>query len=605
MSKNHTLLTRVIVSIDLLSKILVATSTIFVATSTFLVATSTILVATAEAQVPLNLIGRLDPFDGENRYGDVWGEGDYAYLASYNGNGVMIISISDPANPKLIGHYNPAEGGRFQDVVVINGIGYFGSESRGGLHIVDVRDPASPRLLSQINTEQNGHPNVHELFVADGVVYEADSRTNRVKVFDVRNPSAPVFVRDIDTSDPRVHAVTVINGRLFTSGLGGKTDIYDVSRVLAEPPAHLGVVDSGSGSHSSWVSNDGKILAVARETPNGDVRLFDISNPSNAALLSIISAQSIGIQAFSPHNPYIVGNMLFVSWYQAGLVVVDISNPSQPRFTGSYDTSSAESTGFDGCWGVYPFLGFDRALLSDMDGGLYIVDASAALAGPRTVSSASYKVSAVAPGAIVSAFGPNLAPATQNATSMPLPTTLAGASIIVQDSAGIQRFAPLFFISQNQINYQMPTDVRAGPALVRFNNGMGEIFSGSTIVAASAPSIFTQDNTGRGAAAALDAFTFTLAPFNATQNDGSPNIIAIFGTGLGADATDIDANVGSDVLATIDGQTTLVLYAGRSPGFTGLNQMNVMLPPGISPGDHKLVIARGGVSSNTVSIAIR
>ena len=584
MSKNHKLLTGVIACIAFLS-ILPG--------------------ATVRAQAPLKLLGQLDPFDGENRYGDVWGEGQYAYLASYSGNGVMIIDISDPASPKLAGYYNPAEGGRFQDVVVINGIGYFGSESRGGLHIVDVRNPANPVLLSQVNTAQNGHPNVHELFVADGALYEADSRTNRVKVFDVRNPASPVFVRDIDASDPRVHAAVVVNGRLFTSGLGGKTDIYDVRRVLTEQPALLGTIDSGSGSHSSWASNDGRLLAVARETPNGDVRLFDITNPSSATLITSISAQSLGIDAFSPHNPYIVGNMLFVSWYQAGLVVIDITNPSQPRFTGVYDTTSSSGTGFNGCWGVYPFLGFDRALLSDMDGGLFIVDATAGVAGPRTVSAASYNISAIAPNAIVSAFGQNLASVTQVASTRPLPTSLAGASITVQDSAGIERFAPLFFVSPNQMNYQIPPGASPGPAVLKFNNGAGGIVSGSATIAPSAPSIFTLDSSGAGAAAAIDAINFTPAPFNATQNDGSPNIIAVYGTGLGADATDIDANAASSVQATIDGQATQVLYAGRAPEFIGLNQLNIMLPVGISAGPHRLVITRGGVASNAVSIGIR
>jgi len=582
MSKNHRLLIGAVVSIAFLS---LSLATI------------------ARAQVTLKLLGKLDPFDGENRYGDVWGEGNYAYLASYNGNGVMVIDISDPSSPKLAGHYNPAENGRIQDVVVINGIGYFGAENRGGLHIVDVRNPANPVLLSQVNTDKNGHANVHEIFVADGVLYEADSRTNRVKVFDVTNPAAPVFVRDIDTNDPAVHAAIVVNGRLFTSGLRGKTDIYDVRRVLTEQPAHLGTVDSGTGSHSSWVSNDGKIMAVARETPNGDVRLFDITNPSSATLISTISPQSLGIEAFSPHNPYIVGNLLFVSWYQAGLVVIDITNPQQPRLAGSYDTFPGTTTGFKGCWGVYPFLGFDRTLLSDMDGGLLIVDATAALVGPRTVSSASYNISAIAPKAIVAAFGSNLATATQGAPSTPLPTSIAGASITVQDSAGTERLSPLFYVSPDQINYQIPAGTAPGPALIKFNNGTSQTVTGSAIVAPTAPSIFTQDTSG--AASALDAFTFAPAPFNATRAGGLPNIVAVFGTGLGADATDIDANVGANVQATIDGQATQVIYAGHAPGFAGLNQMNVMLPVGISPGVHRLVIARGGVSSNAVSIAIR
>lgn len=566
---------------------------------------SLLLTATARAQVTLKLLGQLDPFEGDLRYGDVWGEGNYAYLASYTGTGVMIIDISDPTKPKLAGHYNPAVNGRIQDVVVINGIGYFGAESRGGLHIVDVRNPANPVLLSHLSDDKNGHANVHEIFVADGMLYEADSRTETVKVIDVRDPRAPVFVRDIVTNDRAVHAPIVVNGRLFTSGLRGKTDIYDVRNVLTEQPAHLGTIESGTGSHSSWVSNDGKILAVARETSNGDIRLFDISNPANAAPLATISAQSLGIEAFSPHNPYIIGNLLFVSWYQAGLVVIDITNPLQPRLAGSYDTYSGAASGFRGCWGVYPFLGFDRVLLSDMDQGLFIVDATAAVTGPRTVSAASYNISAVAPKAIVAAFGTNLSQAPQAATTTPLPTTLAGASITVQDSVGVERLAPLYFASPNQVNYQIPAGTAPGPALIKFNNGTGQTVSGSTVIAPSAPSIFTQNASGSGEAAALDAFTFTPAPFNATRAGGLPNIIAVFGTGFGSDATDIDANVSANVQATIDGQSAQVTYAGRAPGFVGLNQVNVTLIAGMTSGNHQLVITRAGVSSNQVTITIK
>jgi uncharacterized protein (TIGR03437 family) len=322
-------------------------------------------------------------------------------------------------------------------------------------------------------------------------------------------------------------------------------------------------------------------------------------------LISTISAQSLGIDAFSPHNPYIVGNLLYVSWYQAGLVVLDITNPSQPRLTGLYDTTSSTDTGFNGCWGVYPFLGFDRALVSDMDGGLFIVDATEAITGPRTVSAASFNISAIAPNAIVSAFGPNLASVTQVASTTPLPTTIAGASITLQDSAGIERFAPLFFVSPNQINYQIPPGASPGPALIKFNNGTGGIFSGSATIVPSAPSIFTLDSSGAGAAAALDALKFTPAPFNATRDDGLPNIIAVFGTGLGADATDIDANAAPSVQAKINGQAAEVLYAGRSPGFTGLNQLNIMLPAGISSGAHGLVITRDGFASNQVTLVIK
>jgi uncharacterized protein (TIGR03437 family) len=559
-----------------------------------------------QAQVTLKLLGQLNPFPTSNRYGDVWGEGNFAYLASYNGNGVMIIDISNSASPRLVGHYNPASGGRFQDVVVIDGVGYFSSENNGGLHIVDVRNPANPVPLSQITPTQNGYPFVHEIAVADGVLYEADSRTNKVRAFDVRNPSNPVFIREIVTTDTRfIHAAVAVNGRLFTSGWGGKTDIYDVRNILTQAPPLLGVVDSGDNSHSSWVSNDGKILASARETLNGDVRLFDISNPSSPQLLSTITAQSLGFTAYSGHNPYIIGNLLFVSWYQAGLVVIDISNPTQPKLMGTYDTFAGDVNGFDGCWGVYPFLGLDRVLVSDLDGGLFIFDATNAIAGPTSVSAASYNVSAIASKSIVAAFGINLATQTLIATQTPLPTSLGGTTVIVQDSKGSERAASLFFVSPTQINYQIPAGTAAGPALLKISQTGGQTILGTTIVMTAAPSIFTNDQSGKGEAAALDGFTLTRGPFNATQPNGQPNIIAVFGDGFGEDGTDLVGNIAASIQASLDGQQLIVEYAGQAPGFVGLNQLNIVLPVGISAGAHSLIITRGGVSSNPVSITVK
>lgn len=112
-------------------------------------------------------------------------------------------------------------------------------------------------------------------------------------------------------------------------------------------------------------------------------------------------------------------------------------------------------------------------------------------------------------------------------------------------------------------------------------------------------------NSGSGAAAAVDAFTGAAAPFSPTRANGEPNIISFFGTGLGADATDVDGNVNGTVQAKIDGAVVTTLYAGRAPGFVGLNQLNILLPAGIASGTHTVVISRNGVVSNAVTIAVR
>jgi choice-of-anchor B domain-containing protein len=330
----------------------------------------------------VDLLAQFDPFPGNNRYGDVWGEGNFAYLGSFNGTGVAIIDISDPENPFLAATYLPASGGQFKDLKVEGGVGYFASDNGGGLHIVDLLDPTMPSLLSQITSADSGYNAVHNVFVRDGYLYEADSRTETVKVFDVGDPQNPFFVRDIVTPDSSlIHDVTVVGSRLFASGFGGSTYIYDVSQVGTLAPPLLGSVPSGSNSHSSWAASDGNVLIIAREISDGDVRIYDVSDPASPVLLSTLDADSLGIAAFSPHNPVLFDDgLLFVSWYQAGVQVIDISDPASPVRLGDYDTFSGAVSGFDGNWGVYPLLGLQRVLASDLDGGLFVLDASGLVA---------------------------------------------------------------------------------------------------------------------------------------------------------------------------------------------------------------------------------
>ena len=58
-------------------------------------------------------------------------------------------------------------------------------------------------------------------------------------------------------------------------------------------------------------------------------------------------------------------------------------------------------------------------------------------------------------------------------------------------------------------------------------------------------------------------------------------------------------------LVTIGGISAKVILSGLAPGFVGLNQVNVQVPDGVTPGDAvPLVLTIGGVTSNTVTVAI-
>jgi uncharacterized protein (TIGR03437 family) len=218
----------------------------------------------------------------------------------------------------------------------------------------------------------------------------------------------------------------------------------------------------------------------------------------------------------------------------------------------------------------------------------------------------------IAPSAIGALFGAGLTSGnTEVAASLPLPTELAGTQLRVNSVA-----AGLFFASPGQINFEVPpstlatTSVFSGnvPSSLAFvevlSNGQ-LIRAGTFPIAPVVPAVFTVNQSGSGPAAALDAFDFSGQPFAATRPNGQPNAIAVFGNGLGADATGSGGNVAGSVQATISGSPATVLYAGPAPGFTGLNQVNVQFFGGLSAGTHNLVITRNGIPSNTTTIAIR
>lgn len=371
----------------------------------------------------ITLRSQISPVSGTStlKYADLYAEGNIAVLGTYSARGALIFDITNPDAPVLANHYNPSVPSpttsvtqQMLEAVVVNGIGYFGSGNGGGVHVVNLSDPYNPVLITRITaTNGGGYNTIHEIVVNGNFLYETDSRTRVIKVINISNPAVPVFVRDITSTDTQfVHAIHVRNGRMFTSGWQGKTDIYDISNVGTQAPPLLGTINSGSNSHSNWISDDGNYLYNARELVDGDLRVYNISNPAAPTLVRSINAATLGINAICPHNPVVMGNLLFVAWYHAGVLVFDISDPANPIRIGQYDTYPAEfnvtealkqqaaepwdmvcgfdnltealPTTYNGNWSVYPFLGLNKVILGDLAQGLFIIDVTPLLpSAPR------------------------------------------------------------------------------------------------------------------------------------------------------------------------------------------------------------------------------
>jgi len=119
-----------------------------------------------------------------------------------------------------------------------------------------------------------------------------------------------------------------------------------------------------------------------------------------------------------------------------------------------------------------------------------------------TVSAASYDGTQQAPEAIVAGFGRHLAAEALGATELPLPTILGDTQVRVFDSLGTRRFAPLFYVSPGQINFQIPAGTALGEAQVVVNRN-GIVAAGRVVITSVAPGLFTANSTGSGVPAAL------------------------------------------------------------------------------------------------------
>ena len=228
------------------------------------------------------------------------------------------------------------------------------------------------------------------------------------------------------------------------------------------------------------------------------------------------------------------------------------------------------------------------------------------------VNAASYIANAsVTPGSIGSIFGVRLAANALGATGLPLPTTLGGTQVLLNGIA--TPTVPLFYVSPTQINFQMPVEATASTATLTVVSG--GIASAPITVNTGAlyPAIFTVNGAGTGLAAALNANYSANSSANPAP---AGSVILFYVTGLGATnpavstgqagATAVPLNqtvVTPTVM--INGVAANVGFSGIAPGFVGLYQVNATIPQGTPSGTTNVQVIAGGVTSNTVQIAVK
>jgi uncharacterized protein (TIGR03437 family) len=445
--------------------------------------------------------------------------------------------------------------------------------------------------------------------------------TNTAEVYD---PATNVWTPTPPMNSGRVlHTVTLLpNGKVLAAG-GSAASFRPVLQRTAElyDPATntwtlTGEMTTPRVTHSTTLLANGKVLVTGGSSDGSSIvlaqaELYDPATGQWSATGNMTSLRVIHSLTLLPSG------FALAAGGSGGNVQrsAELYNPATGTWTATVELAAARQNH------TATLLPNGKLLVTGGSGAGQLTSAELYDSGAATVASVSAASFAMggAPESIVAAFGSNLAAGTQAASGLPLPTSLAGTSLRVRDSAGVERPAPLFFVAPNQINYQIPAGTAAGTAYVSVVSGGNPVAAGIVEITRVAPGLFSANASGQGVAAAV-AFRLKadgtqsfepVARFDSAQNrfvavpiDLGPEtdqvFLILYGTGIKLRGAQ------SAVSATIGGATSEVLFADAAPGFAGLDQVNMRVPRSLGGrGEVDVTLVVDARGANTVRVSIR
>jgi choice-of-anchor B domain-containing protein len=189
-------------------------------------------------------------------------------------------------------------------------------------------------------------------------------------MLDLSDPKNPVEV-GIENSF-YVHDGVVKNDTLLSANINnGFLSMWDVSD--KSNPLFLGSVTTpNSFTHNVWFSDDLKYAYTTDEVSGAFLTEYNIQDPSDITETDRIRTTTS--KDVIPHNTHFINNFIVTSYYRDGVTIHDVSDKGNMVEVARFDTSPAFSgSGFNGCWGVYPWLPSCNIIAADIENGLYIL----------------------------------------------------------------------------------------------------------------------------------------------------------------------------------------------------------------------------------------
>lgn len=340
----------------------------------------TLLTSTLFSQLNMTEIGYLDLVGMHSSdASDIWGYVDQSgneYAIVGLNDGTSVVDLSDPTDPTEV-FYEPGSNSIWRDIKTWGDHAYVTTEAADGLLIIDMSTlPGNSNLTTTYYFGPSGDEweSAHNLYIDENgycYIFGANRGEGGTIILDLNtDPMNPIEVGIEDTyytHDGVVRGDTLYQAHI-NDGFFTLTDVSNKSN-----PVYLGQQTTpGVFAHNIWFSDDGNYVYTTDEITNGHIGEFDISDPGNIVELDRIQS-SPGMNVI-PHNAHFIDDYIVTSYYRDGVVIHDVSNKGNMVEVGNFDTSPMyDGDGFNGSWGVYPWLPSGNIISSDIEEGLHVL----------------------------------------------------------------------------------------------------------------------------------------------------------------------------------------------------------------------------------------
>ncbi len=345
---------------------------------------------------------------------DIWGwtdpQSNREYALVGRTNGTAFVDVTDPANPVFVGDLPLTAGARpssWRDIKVYKDHAFIVADASGqhGMQVFDLtrlRNPGRTATTFTADTTYARIASAHNIAINEATGYAyvigsgggGETCGGALHMIDIREPKVPKFAgcfADVTTGNQRTgythdNQCVVYHGpdtrytgrEICFNASETAVGIADVTDKANPKAIAVASYPNTQYAHQGWLSEDQRYFYLNDEGDEGAgvvdrtrTIIWDMSKLDEPVLVK----EFLGETGAIDHNMYIRGNYMYQSNYVAGLRVIDISDPVNPKEVGFFDTVpwGENGAGFAGSWSNYPYFKSGTIVVTSIGEGLFVL----------------------------------------------------------------------------------------------------------------------------------------------------------------------------------------------------------------------------------------